>query len=470
MSLRLMALALPAMALLIGLTWSARADSTDDYLKAQMTAHYIPGLSVAVVQDGKVVKSAAYGLSDVAAKTPATVDTVYGLGSCSKPITAVAVMQLVEAGKISLDAPVSRYLDGLPTAWSGITVRQLLTHTSGLPNYRKFLKLDQLSSPRYKMPDAVVSLLTHVTLDFPPGTKYEYSNTNYHLLGQLIEKVSGQTYSAYLASYQFQPAGMTETRLSDAPTTAPNQATGYNWDGKTRLPNALIFPPNLDGGDSGLLSTAPDLAKWVNALSSALLLTPETLRQMMTPGTLTDGTPVNYGLGLVVSEWNGHPLVGHSGSVPGYSSSIFYFPDSHLAVILLCNLFDTDGTPLTDLMALEVAKQYLPAVPAEAAAPDTEPEVTRLLRRTLIDIASGKVSADTLTPEMHSVLTPETIAQANRSLAPLGAIGTISFLTRTDGNGLRLYRYRVFYGTTPVIVLIALTPGGKIAGLRPMPE
>ena len=467
---RLRAMALLTGLALLGLTRPTCADGVDDYLKAQMTAHHIPGLSVAVMQDGQIVKTAAYGLSDVAAKTPATVNTVYGLGSCTKPFTAVAVLQLSEAGKVSLDAPVSRYLDGLPAAWSAITVRQLLTHTSGLPNYRQFVNAKRLSDPKYQQPNSVVSLLAGKPLDFPPGTRYEYSNTNYHLLGQLVEKVSGQTYGAYLASHQLQAAGMTATRLSDPPATVPNQATGYNWNGKARVPNALFFPSRLDTGDSGLLSTASDLAKWTNALASGNLLGPDTLRQMITPGTLTDGTPVSYGLGLVVSNYKGQPLVGHSGAVPGYSSSIFYFPVSKLAVILLCNVYDTDGTPLTDSMALGVAKQYLPAAPEAAAAPDSEPQVTRLLRRTLTDLASGKVSSDTLTPGMRSVLTPETIAQTNQSLASLGALGTLSFLTRTDQNGLKTYRYRALYGTTPVIVQLALTQDGKIAGLRSLVE
>ena len=463
-------LRLTALALLMCLNSPARADDVDAYLQAQMAAHHVPGLSVAVVQDGKVVKTAAYGLSDAEAKTPATVNTVYGLGSCTKPFTAVAVLQLVEAGKITLDAPVSRYLDGLPPAWSAITVRRLLTHTSGLPNYRRFLNFKRLSEPKYRQPGMVVSLLARKKLDFPPGTRYEYSNTNYHLLGQLIEKVSGQTYGAFLSAHQFQPAGMTAMRLSDPSATAPNEAVGYDWDGKKRLPNAVLFPAQLDTGDSGLLSTPGDLAKWTEALSSGLLLKPEMLRLMVTPGTLTDGTPITYGLGWVISNWRGHPLVGHSGAVPGYSSSILRFPDRRLTVILLCNLYDTEGAPLTDSMALQVAKFYLPKAPEEAAAPDTEPQVTRLLRRTLTDIAAGKIASDTLTPKMRSVLTPETITQTNQSLASLGALGTLSFLTRRDQNGLKTYRYRALYGTTPVIVQLALTQDGKIAGLRSLVE
>ncbi len=455
---------------LMGLNKPAHADGVDDYLKAQMAAQHIPGLSVAVVQDGQVVKTAAYGLSDAETKTPATLDTLYGLGSCTKPFTAVAVLQLKEAGKVDLDAPVSRYLDGLPPSWSAITVRELLTHTSGLPNYRPLLNLKKLSDPRYSQPNTVVSLLVKKPLDFPPGTRFEYSNTNYHLLGQIIEKVSGQSYGEYLASHQFQPAGMTATRLGTPPALLPNQAAGYNGDGKTYLPNPVFLPATLDVGDSGLISTARDLAKWTTALASGQLVSEATLKQMITPGTLSDGTPISYGLGLVVAPYKDQTVVGHSGAVPGYSSTMDYFVGSKLAVILQCNLLNTQSPFFLDTMALGVAKQYLPAAPAQAAAPDTSPQVTRLLRRTLTDLAAGKIDPKTLTPQMRSLLTPETIAQTNQNLAALGSLSTLSFLSHATQGSLEFYRYRALYGTTPVIMVLALTPDGKIAGLRPQPE
>ena len=458
-----MALLLTAAGLAIGMNKPAHADGVDNYLKAQMAAKHIPGLSVAVVQDGKVVKTAAYGLSDVETKTPATLDTLYGLGSCTKPFTAVAVLQLKEAGKVDLDAPISRYLDGLPAAWSAITVRQLLTHTSGLPNYRPLLNLAKLSDPKYAEPNAVVSLLAKKPLDFPPGTRYEYSNTNYHLLGKLIEKVSGQSYGAYLATYQFQAAGMTMTRLGTPPALLPAQAVGYDWDGKKRLPNAVFLPANLDVGDSGLLSTAGDLAKWTTALASGQLVGEATLKQMITPGALTDGTPISYGLGLVVSPYKDQTLVGHSGATPGYSSSIFYFTGSKLAVVLLCNLYD--GTPLADPIALGVAKNYLPAAPEAAAAPDADPAATRLLRRTLTDLAAGNINPKTLTPQMQALLTPETIAQTDQSLAGMGPLTTLTFLSQSEQGGLKSYRYRAVYGTTPVLFEMTLTPDRKIARL-----
>ena len=446
----------------------ARADSVDDYLKAEMAKRHIPGLSVAVVQDSKIVKEQGYGLADLKGK-PAGPDTVYGLGSCTKPVTAVAVMRLVEAGKVRLDDPAARYVPGLPAAWEAITVRQLLTHTSGLSNYRLSINYRRLAS--YTAPDSALKLVGHKSLDFAPGTRYEYSNTNYHLLGQLIESVSGQPYARFLDAQLFQPAGMTATRLAAPPAAVPGLATGYLLQHGANVPNPLIFPAAINSGDSGLLSTAPDLARWCLALDAGRLLAPAMLKQMETPGTLADGTPITYGLGWIIGTWNGHRQIAHSGAEPGYSSSIFRYPDDRLAVVLLSNTYD--GTGLTDQMAQKVARLYLPASQAPSVPlPDAEPQVTRMLRQVLTDLAAGKADASHFTPAMNALLTPALIEQTNQNLAAVGAFKpeTLALTGRTDENGLRVYHYRASYGDEREVWTVHLTSEGKIAGLVPQQE
>ena len=451
-------------ALMGSLTGMTRADSVDDYLKAEMAQRHIPGLSVAVVQDGKIVKEQGYGLADLKGK-PAGPDTVYGLGSCTKPITAVAVLKLVEAGKVRLDDPAARYVPGLPAAWQAITVRQLLTHTSGLPNYRLSINYHHLAG--YTAPDSALKLVGHKRLDFAPGSRYEYSNTNYHLLGQLIESVSGQPYARFLDAQLFRPAGMTATRLAAPPAAVSGLATGYLLQGEANVTNTLIFPAAINAGDSGLLSTAPDLARWCLALDSGRLLTLATLKLMETPGKLADGTPTSYGLGWVIGTWNGHRQIAHSGAEPGYSSSIFRYPDDRLAVVLLSNTYD--GTGLTDLMAQKVARLYLPAPPT---LPDAEPQVTQMLRQVLTDLAAGKADASHFTPAMNALLTPALIARTDQNLAAAGAFKpeTLALTGRTVENGQRVYRYRALYGETPMVWRMQLTPEGKIAALVPQGE
>ncbi len=446
----------------------ARADSTDDFLKAQMAARHIPGLSVAVVQDGAVVKAAAYGVSDVAAKTPATLSTRFILGSCTKPFTAVAVLQLQEAGKVDLDASASRYLPGLPAAWIRITVRQLLTHTSGLPNYREFLDYNTLADPNYVRPNSVTALLAGKTLHFAPGTKFEYSNTNYHLLGQIIEKVSGQSYEAYLATHQFHAAGMTATGLATGPAPLPGQAAGYNWNGTERVVNKTFLPRALDFGDDGLMSTAGDLAKWTTALSAGRLVSAATLKQMITPGRLPDSTPTSYGFGFVVAPYRGQALVTHTGATPGYAATIAYFMDSRLAVVVLCNLFDQADPELTQPLALGVAKQFLPAPPAEAAVLNTDPQTAALLKTVSAQIASGTLDHALFAPALRDALTPAAVGPAHALLAPLGPLTSLSLLRRDPASGLA--KYRALYGTTAVVWLIAVDKDHKITALRPVPE
>jgi len=464
-----LAMGLLAMTALMGEgAGAARADSVDDYLKSEMVRRHLPSLTVAVARDGKIVKTQAYGRADLARKTPAAPDTVYGLGSCTKPVTAVAVLRLVEAGKIRLDDPASRSIPGLPAAWQAITVRQLLSHTSGLPNYRLSINYRRMAS--YTRQDSAETLVGRKALDFAPGTRYEYSNTNYHLLGRLIGSVSGQPYARFLDTQLFRPAGMTATRLAAPPAAVPGQATGYLLRDGVNVPNTLIFPAAVNSGDSGLLSTAPDLARWCLALDAGRLLRPDTMEQMETPGKLADGTETAYGLGWIVTRWNGHRLVAHSGAEPGYSSSIFRFPDDHLALVLLSNTFD--GTALTDSLALGVSKLLLTAPPPAARLPDTEPKVTALLRQVLTDLAAGKADASRFTPGMNAALTPAVIAQTDQNLAASGAFKPDSpaLMSRADENGLRVYHYRSLYGETHILWLMSLTPDGKIAGLVPQGE
>ena len=447
---------------LLGATVGAtQADSVDDYLKTEMAYRHLPGLSVAVVQNGNLVKSAGYGFADIASKTAATPTTAYGLGSCTKPITALAVLKLVEAGKVGLDEPILTYLSGLPPAWKGITVRQLLTHVSGLPNYRLRLDLNHLAD--YTRPDSVRKLVADAPLDFAPGTRYEYSNTNYHLLAEIVEKVSGQSYSDFVQSQIFQPSGLTGK--------AASPATGYLLHDGTNVRNPLRFPAAINTGDSGLVMTAPDLAATCAALDAGRLLRSDTIREMETAGTLADGTRTTYGQGWVVGVWKGHRLIGHSGAEPGYSSTIYRLPDDKLTIVLLTNTYD--GTPLTDSMALGVAKIILPdAAKEDTAIPDTEPEVTTLLKQVLADLAAGKADPSHFTPAMNAALTPAVIAQTNGNLSPLGALDlhSLVLLKRTEEGGLRAYRYRVRYGDTAVIWLMHVTSADKIAGLIPQAE
>ena len=460
-------------ALMMGRGGAVRADRVDDYLKAEMAQRHIPGLSVAVVQDGKVVKEQGYGQASLELSVPATAATVYQVGSLTKQFTAAAILRLAQDGKLGVDDKIAKYLDGLPAAWKGITVRQLLNQTSGIPNYREGLDMGALLRD-YTAAD-IIKMASAKPLLFTPGTKFNYSNTNYHLLGMIVEKVSGKPYGDFLQERFFQPLGMTATRLDDPNVVVPNRARGCLWDG-TNLQNGIFtFSPTLTFGDDGVLSTVGDLTKWNAALDGDALLSPAGKALLWTPPALPGGA--EYAGGWITTRAGGHALVWHNGATAaGFTGAIFRFPDDHLTLIVLSNALDIPGLNLGKplyALTLGLAGQYLTdTAKTDTPASDTEPQVTPMLRQVLTDLAAGKADASYLTPAMSAALTPAVIAQTNQNLAAAGAFKpeTLALMSRKDDNGLRVYRYRALYGGTPVIWTVHLTPDGKIAGMVPQGE
>jgi CubicO group peptidase (beta-lactamase class C family) len=316
---------------------AAAADhaAVDGYIRAQMDRHKIPGLSLAVVKDGRVVYEKTYGLANLELNVPVTADTLFQIQSITKTFTAAALMLLVEEGKLSLDDPVSKHLDGTPDTWKAITLRHLLNHTSGIKDFIN----EPTASLRLDVTEAdVLTATAPRPLNFAPGERYAYSNTGYHLLAMVIRKVTSQSYGDFLAARVFKPMGMSHTFVQDLSAVLPGRASGYLWrDGKIVNGN-FIAQPILSYGGGGILSTAADLAKWDAALRGEALLKKPTLEQMWTPATLNDGKPSGYGLGWGVGAYDGHRYVQHSGShATGFQSFMRRYLDDGLTVIVLIN-------------------------------------------------------------------------------------------------------------------------------------
>lgn len=457
-----------------GLAGVTRADSVDDYLKSEMAKRHIPGLTVAVVRDGKIVKEQGYGLADMEASAPATPATVYMLASMSKQFTATGVMLLVQDGKVGLDDAVGKYLDGLPKTWRGITVRQLLNQTSGIPEWVPNPNKDPLLKAY-----TLAEIAEHAAvkpLAFAPGTRFEYSNTNYNLLAGIIEKASGKPYDEFLRARIFGPLGMSETAMYDPEEIARNRAVGYTRVGGKLFNNVLVYDPSFLAGAGGLQSTVGDLVKWDAALASGAVLPASSLAQMWTPPALPGGAHTDYGMGWLAQTTGGHRLVWHNGALPGAMGFIGRWPEDHLTVIVLSNMMPLDGFddayPFLPL-GQAVAALYVPALaPAKEAAAVDDPAVTRMFRQALTALEAGKPDAAQFTPNMNALLTPALIAQTNRNLAVAGAFKpeTLTLVGRSEEGGLRVYRYRVLYGKTPAIWTVSLTAGGLIAGMVPQGE
>lgn len=332
-----------------------RADRTDDYVKAEMARQKIPGLSLVVLKDGKTIKVAGYGVTDLKAGTPAAPETVYKIGSVSKQFIATGIMLLAQDGKLRVDDPVSKYLDGTPETWSGITIRHFLTHTSGV------VREGPAFAPFKPQPDIdVIRSAYPLALQFTPGTTWRYCNVGYYALAEIIHRVSGKPWTDYLHEKVFAPAGMRATWPTNTTQALPNRALGYTDDDNPReAPDWPVLRPS-----GAFLSTVLDLAKWDVLLDTDKVLTAATRKQMWTPVTLNDGSKHPYGFGWGLEPLNGHPRIRHGGSLPGFISEYARFPDDRLTVVVLMNTDDADVRAL----AQGVALLYLPEKAQTAGA------------------------------------------------------------------------------------------------------
>jgi D-alanyl-D-alanine carboxypeptidase len=355
------------MVLMLYTAASVSADRVDDYMKSEMAKRHIPGASVAVVREGKVVLARSYGQANVELSVPVRRGSVFKLASVTKPFTAMAIMMLVEEGKISLDGRIAAYLPNLPAQWGKVTVRQALSHTSGLADYFQSPRWSWRWSWRQELtPEEFIEFTSGTPPLFAPGEGIKYGNTGYYLLGMVIEKVSGKPYGQFLAERIFQPLNMTSTRRDTRTGIVPNRVEGYTFKDGT-LQNAEYTSETWAYSEGGVISTASDLAKWEAALITEKLVKRASLEQMWTPVRLNNGKlaiigdngagkPNYYGLGWYISEHRGRKILLHPGDKPGFSATFTRFVEDKLTVILLCNNSSANAFALS----LGIADFYLP--------------------------------------------------------------------------------------------------------------
>ena len=387
---------LPA-SLLLGVGPLSHADPVDDVVAQEMKDQHIPGLALAVVKDGKVLKAHGYGWADAEAKVPVQPKTVFQLQSITKAFTATGIMLLVEEDKIRLDQPIGAYLEGLPDPWGRITVRHLLTHTSGI---KDFINEPTVDLKKDITAEGVIHSLAGLPLNFPPGEKYSYSNSGYHLLGMILRRVTGKSWSDFLQERIFTPLGMADTALYTPSLTASNRAQGYGWENGERIHGSFIAPSILGYAGGGLLSTVIDLAKWDGALSSERILRRATLEQMWTPARLNGGSKSSYGFGWGVGDLRGHRFVNHSGAhSTGFRTTFLRFVDDHLTVVILANLRGANPEEIAN----RVAESYVPALRLSALPENVsiDPALIRNLRTSLTALAAREDSPS-LAPEFRA--------------------------------------------------------------------
>ena len=310
-----------------------------DLVEAARNEWRAPGMSVAVVVDGGIAWARGFGLADVENEVEARPDTVYRIASVSKPLSATAIMQLMEKGKLSIDDPVTKHVASFPDRGLGITLRHLLTHTSGIRHY-KAGEMDL--KDHFDSVEAGLEIFKDDPLLFTPGMKYSYSSYAYNLLGAVVESASGLTFEAYMKEKVWGPAGMTATRLEQQGEIVPHRSRQYVVaGGGGRVANAPFADLSVKWAGGGIISTVEDLARFAIALDQGVLLKPTTLPTMYEPMTLTDGTRTDYGLGWDsrVDE-KGRRWIAHGGGATGGSTYILRLPEKRFAVTIAANVQD----------------------------------------------------------------------------------------------------------------------------------
>lgn len=319
-----------------------------------------PGAAIAIYRDGEVVYANGYGIANLEHNIPITPSTIFDIASISKQFTAMCIALLQQEGLLDIDDPIQKYIPELPEWDHPVTVRHLIHHVSGLRDYLGILPLagwreeDQMTNG-----DCLKYISKQKTLEFEPNTKYSYSNSGYVLLAILVERVSGTPMSQFARERVLTPLGMTHSHFNDDHATViPNRAQAYrvDEDGTYRLD---MMPLDDLVGDGGLFTSVIDFGKWVSNFNSGLVGGKELLKQIQTPGTFQDGTPMTYAWGLTVENYHGHQRVGHSGGWAGYRSNYFRLPELAFAVAIFTNVPRIEPGRLSEKIAEIVLEDVL---------------------------------------------------------------------------------------------------------------
>jgi CubicO group peptidase (beta-lactamase class C family) len=328
------------------LAQTAPLDSVARYVTAEMQGQKIPGLSVAIVRGDSILLARGFGFANLEHRVPASDSTVYQSGSLGKQFTATALGMLAQQGRISLDERITRWFPEGKGTWDSVTVRHLLTHTSGVPDYTDSL----VDLRKDYTEEQLVRLAATQPLDFPAGTSWSYSNTGYLLLGVIVHRVTGRFYGDVLQDLLFKPLGM-RTRVISEADIVPNRAAGYRLVNKQVKNQEWVSPTLNTTADGALYLTVNDLTKWAAALKQRRIPAGLVLDEAWTPVRLADGGTFPYGYGWGLSPQRRYRRIGHTGSWQGFKTAIYRYPELDLSVAVLANLAEATPGPIAQSIA-----------------------------------------------------------------------------------------------------------------------
>ena len=447
--------------------------SIDRYVKTEMKREQIPGLALGVYNRGRIVLAKGYGLANVELDVAVKPETIFQSGSVGKQFVSAAVMMLVEEGRVGLEDSIVKYFPNAPASWQPIRVKNLLSHTSGLAEYESedrtglkgpfYLRLDFTE-------DELVDKIEALPIEFQPGEKWAYRNTNYVLLGVMIHKVTGKFYADYLQERIFRPLGMTATRLISESDIIPNRASGYELHGGVLKNQGWVSPTFNSTADGALYFNVVDLAKWDGALYGTSLLKESSLDRIWTVFPLNNGkpNPANYGFGWEINRINGHKVIEHGGEWQGFTCEIARYVDDGLTVVALTNLSAAHPGVVVHIVAGLIDPEL--AQPRLAPIEDTQPTLSKRLRTLAGEIVSGKNVSDEFTPELAAYVTPETSSDIAAALRPVWPPESLTLVSRKEEDGGLISRYRAAKGAETRILAFGLGEDGKVAAFDVEPD
>lgn len=424
------------------------ATELDEKIPAALAAAGAPSVSIAVIHDGRVEYARAFGKADLAKNRPASVATRYAVGSISKQFTAAALLLEQEQGKVSLDDKVSKFYADL-TRSNEVTIRELLSHTSG---YEDYAPQDYLIPEwtRPITPDEILTRWAKKPLNFDPGTEWQYSNTNFVLAGRILEKVSGEELLPFLEEHFFEPLGMTSA--GDCEVHNPEDATAY-----TRY---ALGPPRQVGREATgwyfaageLCMTASDLAKWDINFLQKKILSAKSYEEFTREVKLKNGKPTHYALGLGISDFHDTPLISHSGEVSGFLAANSVLPAKNAGVVVLSN---EDGINLIGPLSQIIRTMLVD--PPSAAADKQDQQVRAMLE----SLQQGQIDRSLLTANADSYFSDTALNDYKNSLAPLGKLELLTRQSEGHRGGMTYFGYRAHFEKNTVSISIYLMPDGK---------
>lgn len=431
-----------------------------------------PSVAIGVARNGKLVFAKAYGYRNLDDKVPADADTAYGIGSNTKQFTAAAILLLRDAGKLDVDAPVSRYLPDVPHGRE-VTLRNLLTHTGGYAEFTELPDVDMLGA-RPATNEEILDTVVSSPLGFKPGTKWQYSNTGFVMLATIVERLSGTTYADFLRTRIFEPLGMTRTRYEDQALVETNRATGYSRFAMGQQEHESHLDYTWFSGAGAIESTLADLETWNNAIDRGTLLSAASREMMHTSFKLADGTDTHYGFGLFMQPLpGGKHVVLHGGDTTGFGTQDARFVEDGLDVIVLTNQEPAAYNAIMNAVyraIVPAAPRPLPeptAAPSAAASPApipySKPAVDALARRWLDDAIGGTIDLTKLRPSARAALRLPRTRAALRDLSRFGE-RTYTLVNVDRRAPTSAYQYLLRTPKRTLLYVFAIDDDGLIAG------